>query len=46
MNKFTPLYPLIGFISGGMFMGSIFGFYKLNKSLNCRNVEPNNLKKY
>ena len=44
MNKITPLYPLLGIVSGGLFLGTIFGFYKLNKTINVRNVEPTNLK--
>ena len=44
MTKFIPLYPLIGIISSGIFIGTIFGGYKLNQSLNIRNVEYNHLK--
>ena len=46
MSKFTPLYPLIGFVSGGLFMGTIFSFYKLKESIKIRNIECDNLTKY
>ena len=46
MSKFTSLYPLIGCVSSGIFMGTIFSFYKLNESIALRNIEPNNLKKF
>ena len=45
MNKITPLYPLFGIVSGGLFLGTIFSFYKLNETLNSRMVETNNFKK-
>lgn len=38
MNKFKPLYPLLGFVSGGIFMGTVYGFFKLNESLKVRNI--------
>ena len=44
MSKFKPMYPLFGFVSSGLLMGTIFSFYKLNESLNFRNIEPDNLK--
>ena len=45
MNKFRSLSPLIGIVSSGLFIGTIFGVYKLNEILNIRNVKHNYLKK-
>ena len=45
MNKFLPLYPLVGFVTSGICMGTLFSIFKLNESLKIRNKEYNNLPK-